>query len=454
MKKYDFVFVYEVKNRELENICLIAQELEKRGYSVEFVETWHAKFWQKRTINAKVTIGHAMYDTNVFNYIKSFVKNCQKFVNMQWEQIFRNVDIDYVANEKETSIGIYDKALDACHISWGKINYNRLRYKYGVPEKNVRITGHTTLDFLRPEFDSYYKTREELYRCFNIPADKKTLLFISSFAYSGLPNKLVQSDLYQNQGCNVNEFIDLSVKSQQKVLDWFEKILLERKDLVIIYRPHPAENDNRRLKEMIKNYNNFLVIGELSVKQWIKCVDKVYLWYSTAIAEVYMSKKTCSILRPIEIPYELEVELYNNGRFVSSYDMFVESLDINVEFPIPIKNFEEFYAVDEEKASYIKVCDYLEEIYLNSDYDMNIQYESEISNMRRLLHNFFMLLLKNHVLQKIFKVILRSHMRDFDEEEFKYNLKMSKNNYASRKEIFLIKNRIKKCLEKSKRTIT
>ena len=32
MKKVDFLFIYEVKNRELENICLLAAELEKRGF--------------------------------------------------------------------------------------------------------------------------------------------------------------------------------------------------------------------------------------------------------------------------------------------------------------------------------------------------------------------------------------------------------------------------------------
>ena len=35
MKKVDFLFIYEVRNRELENICLLAAELEKYGVKEE-----------------------------------------------------------------------------------------------------------------------------------------------------------------------------------------------------------------------------------------------------------------------------------------------------------------------------------------------------------------------------------------------------------------------------------
>ena len=38
MRKYDFLFLYEVKNRELESLCLLKYELERRGYSVAIVQ--------------------------------------------------------------------------------------------------------------------------------------------------------------------------------------------------------------------------------------------------------------------------------------------------------------------------------------------------------------------------------------------------------------------------------
>ena len=134
---------------------------------------------------------------------------------------------------------------------------------------------------------------------------------------------------------------------------------------------------------------------------------------------------------------------------MTTYEMFVESLNHDLGFPIPIENFKRYYAFEKQIASYKKVCDYLEEIYLNKDYNMNLHYERELSTVRRILHNIYMTLLKNCFIQKIFKVIFCKQMKNFDQEEFKYNLKMSKNNYASRREINFIKQRIKECLERN-----
>lgn len=36
-EKSGFPILYEVKNRELENICLLKYEIEKRGYSTEII---------------------------------------------------------------------------------------------------------------------------------------------------------------------------------------------------------------------------------------------------------------------------------------------------------------------------------------------------------------------------------------------------------------------------------
>ena len=37
MKELDFLFIYEHKVRELENVCLMKYELDRRGYKTEIV---------------------------------------------------------------------------------------------------------------------------------------------------------------------------------------------------------------------------------------------------------------------------------------------------------------------------------------------------------------------------------------------------------------------------------
>ena len=57
MRRYDFVFLYEIKNRELESIMLLKYELIKRGYSVLIIETWNALFEKQDKIHAKAVEG-------------------------------------------------------------------------------------------------------------------------------------------------------------------------------------------------------------------------------------------------------------------------------------------------------------------------------------------------------------------------------------------------------------
>ena len=188
MKQYDFVFVYEIKNRELENDCLICYELERRGYKVGFIETWDEEFRRSRPLKTKVVIAFAMYDDAMFRFIDYHVTDCDKYVNMQCEQIFDNSaaekDLEYVLKLNGSKvIGVSGLPTNAVHISWGENNYKRLVNQFQVPNKNVRITGHVALDFLRPELRKFFLSREVLFQKFHIPLDKKVCLFISSFVY-------------------------------------------------------------------------------------------------------------------------------------------------------------------------------------------------------------------------------------------------------------------------------
>ena len=53
----DFLFVYEIKAREVENDALIAYELRKRGYSCAFVNTWKSleKLLPKKIISKNMS---------------------------------------------------------------------------------------------------------------------------------------------------------------------------------------------------------------------------------------------------------------------------------------------------------------------------------------------------------------------------------------------------------------
>ena len=88
MKNVDFLFIYEVKAREFENICLLKYELERRGYTVEILNTWYYINKIPPRINAKVVISFALYNDNTFKFISSYTnkieKTCKYAMGTSW----------------------------------------------------------------------------------------------------------------------------------------------------------------------------------------------------------------------------------------------------------------------------------------------------------------------------------------------------------------------------------
>ena len=73
-----------------------------------------------------------------------------------------------------------------------------------------------------------------------------------------------------------------------------------------MYRRHPSEWNSPALDALQKKHANFHVIFADSVKQWIVAADQIFIWMSTAIAEVYFAGKSCHILRPQPIEHEYD----------------------------------------------------------------------------------------------------------------------------------------------------
>jgi surface carbohydrate biosynthesis protein len=451
MRKTDFLFVYEVKNRELENICLLKYELEKRGYSAELVETWEYVHKYHEPIEAKVTISFAMYNDDVFNYIASFTNRLEKVVNLQWEQIYTN------SVEQEESIytvkGIAKKAI---HICWGNHTVQRL-ISMGVPERNVELTGHIALDFLRKELVGYYMNRHEICKKFNLPENKKIHLFVSSFSFIGMPDKTLKSDLYQNLSYNPMDFKQISAVSQQLILEWFRSVLENNESDIIIYRPHPAEVGNVELVRMAKEYGNFYVISSESVKQWVLVVDMIYTWYSTSVAEVITAGKDCIVLRPHAIPYPMEIPIFNDATFITTLSEFRRIFKGEKQYSsVSKEQLADYYYSDPHEASYVKVCNALEKVINSSDY--SIEQNNQVVNMPKPFDERFLIYFKflvkralgNICATSLGKWLLSLYSKRLVDFGLDYNFarELATKNQATQNEIEMIQLRIAEALEK------
>ena len=279
----DFLILYEHIVREYESITLLKAELERRGYTAEIRQLLAKK--ERRLYKEdkpKVVVASAMYDNKTMN---SFVYNnvgvCNKVVNLHWEQV--------LSEEQENSpfFNCGEAAAYTMHTCWGEKSRDRI-VKYGVPIENTTITGAVTLDFLRPEFNGYYKEKEELCKEFGLDPNKRLALYVSSFSVAYMSDKEI-AELNDLAGVSFDQFRITACKSMNRTLEWVDKFLSteEGQQTEFVYRRHPSEWNSPILSEMAAKHKNFHLITDYSVKQWIVAADTIFSWISTSIAEIY-----------------------------------------------------------------------------------------------------------------------------------------------------------------------
>ena len=387
----DFLINYEHKAREIEPICLIKAELERRGYSVEFSCTYdedRIRFVQCR--KAKVVLTSALYnDACLYGFVYSIAGFCRKVVNLQWEQALTNQDESdpsFYQNPKEHST-------EALHLCWGEEPRNRL-LRAGVKGDRAVVVGPVQMDFLRPEFADFYLTREDLARRFNLDATKDWVLFISSFTFVNMTDEEYDTEV-KHMGTRLHDFQRLSILSKQEIINWLEVAIKRHPEKIFIYRPHPSENGDQSLLEIELKHQNFRIVKDLSVKQWIKCSDKILTWYSTSAAEVFFAGKSCTILRPVAIPYEWDVSIYRDARMISDINHFLQDIEKDDDsFPLSEALIRDYFQSQDTTPAYMRLCDVLERVLNSQDYDMR-KHQPFISiyiHLQQIRHRLFFIL--------------------------------------------------------------
>lgn len=355
MFKYDFIILYEHRNRELENAVLLAMKLEKKGYKVaiEFRRSGKILF-QK----AKVLITPFFYnDKTVVDFaIKPFYQ-FKKVINMQYEQVFTE------GNEALGNSMPNGYARLANHIAWGK-KPEELMLKNGIDKDNIFTIGHVSMDMNQKKYDKAFYSRKMISKKFGIPDNKRWNLFISSFSCINISKAELEQWAEMTQ--DIYDFTRISELSYVKVINWLDKILSETDDY-IIYRPHPHEIDNKEIKELEKKHKNFICNSSYSIRQWIRVCDSIFTWCSTSIVDAYYAGKKCAIIRPVPFPQELQYRIYNDQKYIEQYDDFKRFITSPDEYPeINGSTIKEYYCNESDEDTFDKLVSVCEKVY-NSD---------------------------------------------------------------------------------------
>ena len=106
---------------------------------------------------------------------------------------------------------------------------------HGVPGECAPVTGAVMMDFLRPEFQGYFKTKQELCREFGLDAQKKLFLYISSFGYGSMSDEEV-AELSKMAGEDFTQFARTNRTSMAQTLEWFDRYLALHPEVELVYR--------------------------------------------------------------------------------------------------------------------------------------------------------------------------------------------------------------------------
>lgn len=357
----DFLILYEHPMREYESDLLLKLELERRGYTAEIRQLLDRKrlgyfTWKK----PRVLVSSCMYDNAAINsHVYNNVGRCERVVNLHWEQMLSDTQ------EEGDWFNFKGNAKQCVQTCWGPKTAERLR-AHGVSEANSPVTGAVMMDFLRPEFAGYFAGKEALCRKYGLDPNKQLHLYISSFGYASMTDEEVK-ELSEMAGTDFTGFAATNRASMDETLRWFDQYLADHPEVELVYRRHPSEWNSHKLEALARRRENFHVLFEGSVKEWIVAADSISIWMSTAIAEVYMAGKNCHILRPMPIPHEYDPVIYAGADYITHYEQFCAAMDAPAPafpegFPIRPEVIEGYFAPG-DKPAYLRMADLLEEVW-------------------------------------------------------------------------------------------
>ncbi len=436
VKNVDFLIRYEHKLRELESIMLIRTELERRGYSVDFVGNYDYK--RNYTYNPKVLVCPSLYSTKQIAWDLIEYGPQKKVANLLWEQVIK-ANVEDNPESANNVTGISARAVSFC---WGEKSRNRI-IKSGVSPNNAVLTGHINTDLLRGGFSKILIDKDSLAEKYGLNKDKRWSLFISSFVCCEMDDhqREMFNECWGIEGTSY--FEKISIESRKQILDWFKKALLNYPEDIIIYRPHPIEvAKSKELWAMAAEFPNFKIISDEAIKHWINAADKVYNWYSTGMIDVVVLKKPTSLLRPLKIRKDIDYYIFENAIHVTSESEFLEDYrDLSNKSILEEDLFNQYYYIPQGFV-YQKICDVLEEMYHTPKYDIHYTFGETVKY--NYLHWRMLFLYPLRSLKRYLKLIPGFKSKFRSQSEFQAMLVSGYDkNIATEKEIEEIYKRIR-----------
>lgn len=355
--KVDFVLFYEHWKRELYGIMQVAAELKRRGYRVRVISLCplNTQYWvglESYFYEPEVVVFPWIYKDYEVDQARDFRHGVYKLVNMQCEQVL---------SERVVQNGFFrikESAVNAYHVSWGENSTKRF-LESGVSPSHIWQVGNINLDMNRERYGSLFLSREEIARRYHLDCNKKWILYCSNFKLANVSEEELK--IIEKRSAGVTELGKHMRIAQKETLDWLLKLSEQSDEVEIIYRMHPTEAEDKSLEHPVLGQKNFHCIRDYSINQWSRVCDCALSWGSTALLDAAAVGKPSAFLRPYPIPDSSHGDMDGRFRELTAYEEMKDFLQDT--FGQAKKQFGDLIDMDDDRYTYERLCDHLEELY-------------------------------------------------------------------------------------------
>lgn len=342
IEKVNVLILFEHTVRELEAVCLLKKEFEKRGYSVKIIGIYP----NKERIPVKFSADYIFipWAYRSTEYIQCFLKNSPNavFINLHWEEYTTVRNRDFLLPKENAKL--------VCHVSWGEKFTDSLE-KIGC--KNIFTVGSIRLDFYKHSLNKWFLSKQSLATKYGLDEEKRWVMFIADGAH------LVESyisNIPQSERDNLPQ-----CKNRKFFLDSVEKYLEKNRETIFIYRPHPSfankelnREDLLRIKDRYPN--NFYIISKESIGNWIVNCDSNISFQSTSVIDCICANSPFYLLRNTDIDYSADYEFFHGYPYViRTYEDFLAALNSTDYDNSKVRQLFKAYYVLKDEFSYVNL---------------------------------------------------------------------------------------------------
>ena len=325
MQDIGVLFLVEHIDRELDVVTCLMQKLESGfGITSQARNYYHDFRHNLAQFKPNVVVFPFFYGADHLQPIQYATRwPHAHLVNLGWEQILNKLDVGMKTPRDDVSRS------RVFHICWTREHQDFLA-RNGIEADHLPLTGNPVMKLYDDPYRSYFKSREQLARLYELDGTKKWVLFPESYQFAFFSDEhLKLLVVQQNASADLlNQAKKYCERSLKQLLIWANE--LSGNDTLFILRPRPSTTRDQMLNFMyrtVQNPNvNLKIMKTETAREWILAADHVMSSHSTTLIEAALAGKPIHRFSPEPYPEAVASEWHGLVPLLSDRKAFLDAI--------------------------------------------------------------------------------------------------------------------------------